>query len=76
MPLMNSALYEALIEAGVSEEKARKAAETLADYEALFVGLISDIQQIKRRIRMLIFFAAFIAGIVFLMFMVGAIWIG
>ena len=37
MLLMNSALYDALLEAGASEEKARKAAESVAEYETFWV---------------------------------------
>ena len=33
MPLMLSELYDALLEAGASEEKARKAAEAVAAYD-------------------------------------------
>lgn len=36
MALMLSSLYDALLEAGASEEKARKAAEEAASYEARF----------------------------------------
>jgi len=36
MPIMSSELYDALLEAGASEEKARKAAEAVAAYENRF----------------------------------------
>jgi len=39
MPIMSSELYDALIEAGASEEKARKAAEAVAAYENRFALL-------------------------------------
>jgi hypothetical protein len=39
MALMSSELYDALIEAGASEEKARKAAEAVAAYNARFATL-------------------------------------
>ena len=39
MPLMSSELYDALLEAGASEEKARKAAEAVAAYESRFAAL-------------------------------------
>ena len=39
MPVMSSELYDALIEAGASEEKARKAAEAVAAYDTRFAAL-------------------------------------
>ena len=39
MPIMSSELYDALIEAGASEDKARKAAEAVAAYENRFAML-------------------------------------
>lgn len=39
MPLMLSALYHALLEAGAGEEHARHAAEELAGYESRFAAL-------------------------------------
>jgi hypothetical protein len=33
MPLMSSELYDALLDAGASDEKARKAAEAVAGYD-------------------------------------------
>ena len=39
MPIMSSELYDALIEAGASEDKARKAAEAVAAYENRFALL-------------------------------------
>jgi len=39
MALMSSELYDALIEAGASEEKARKAAEAVAAYDTRFATL-------------------------------------
>ncbi len=39
MAMMISEVYDALLEAGASEEKARKAAETLAGYEKEFVDI-------------------------------------
>jgi len=39
MPIMSSELYDALLEAGASEEKARKAAEAVAAYENRFALL-------------------------------------
>lgn len=62
MPLMSSALYDALLDAGASEEKARKAAEAVAAYEARFTRLESDIAQIKWGIATLLVLVLFIAG--------------
>ncbi len=39
MPLMSAELYDALLEAGASEAKARKAAEAVAQFESRFAGL-------------------------------------
>jgi len=39
---MISEVYDALKEAGASEDKARKAAEVLANYESRFTRLESD----------------------------------
>lgn len=62
MPLMSSELYDALLEAGASEEKARKAAESVAGYEARFSTLENDIRQIKWGIGTLLVIVLFIAG--------------
>jgi hypothetical protein len=39
MALMSAELYDALLEAGASEEKARKAAEAVAAYDNRFAAL-------------------------------------
>ena len=44
---MLSSLYDALIDAGASEEKARKAAEEAAQYEARFTRLEADVSLVK-----------------------------
>jgi hypothetical protein len=67
MPLMNSELYDALLEAGTSEEKARKAAESVAEYETFFVYLESTILRIKWGISTLMVFV--------LLFIAGTVWI-
>jgi hypothetical protein len=67
MLLMNSALYDALLEAGASEEKARKAAESGAEYETFFVYLESTILRIKWGISTLMVFV--------LLFIAGTVWI-
>jgi hypothetical protein len=67
MPLMNSELYDALLEAGTSEEKARKAAESVAEYETFFVYLESAFLRMKWGIGMLI--------VAVLLFIAGTVWI-
>ena len=46
MPTMLSEVYDALLEAGASEEKARKAAEAVAQYDQRFAGLEQKIVQL------------------------------
>lgn len=65
MPLMSSELYDALLEAGASDEKARKAAESVAAYEARFANIERDIHQIKWGIGTMIVLMLFIAGKMF-----------
>jgi hypothetical protein len=50
MPLMISELYDALLEAGASEEKARKAAESVADYEAQFSRFENDMMHVRTNV--------------------------
>lgn len=47
MSTMISEVYDALKEAGASEEKARKAAEAIASYENRFTRLESDLALLK-----------------------------
>jgi hypothetical protein len=47
MPLMSSELFDALIEAGASDEKARKAAEAVAAFENRFADIRTDLAGIK-----------------------------
>ena len=47
MPTMLSEVYDALLEAGASEEKARKAAETVAAYENRFGKIETDLGILK-----------------------------
>jgi hypothetical protein len=47
MALMLSALYDALLEAGASEAKARKAAEEAAQYEARLASLDGRLQLLQ-----------------------------
>jgi hypothetical protein len=53
MPTMISEVYDALLEAGASEEKARKAAEAVAQYDQRFTGLEQRIVQLDRRMSLL-----------------------
>jgi hypothetical protein len=47
MATMISEVYDALKEAGASEEKSRKAAEAIASYENRFAHIESDLAVIK-----------------------------
>ena len=47
MSTMISEVYDALKEAGASEEKARKAAESVATYENRFARIESDLAVVK-----------------------------
>ena len=58
MTTMISELYEALIDAGASEEKAREAAKAIAEYEDRFSRIDSDLRILKWMV------AAILAGVV------------
>lgn len=47
MATMISEVYDALMEAGASQEKARKAAEALASYESRFSRVEADLLLLK-----------------------------
>ena len=47
MTTMISELYEALIDAGASEEKAREAARAIAEYEDRFSKIDLDLRTLK-----------------------------
>ena len=47
MAIMISELYDALLAAGAPEEKARKAAETLAGFENRFAKIETDLLVLK-----------------------------
>jgi len=47
MATMISEVYDALMEAGASQEKARKAAEALANYESRFSKIDADLLLLK-----------------------------
>jgi len=50
MPTMISEVYDALLEAGASEEKARKAAEAVAAYDQRFAVLETRIVELAGRV--------------------------
>jgi hypothetical protein len=50
MPLMLSKLYDALLEAGASESKARDAAEEAAMYEQRFAALDARMERVDGRV--------------------------
>ena len=43
MPLMNAELYDALLEAGATDDKARKAAEAVASFENRFTRIEAEL---------------------------------
>ena len=47
MPVMIAEVYDALREAGASEDKSRRAAEALAGFESRFVKLETDMTVLK-----------------------------
>lgn len=47
MATMVSEVYDALVEAGASQEKARRAAEAVANYESRFNKLEADMLLVK-----------------------------
>ena len=51
MTTMISELYDALKEAGASEEKARRAAEALASYDAQFAAVRQDIANVRSELK-------------------------
>jgi hypothetical protein len=53
MTTMITEVYDALLEAGASQEKARKAAEAIAGYETRFATLEMRLERMDGRITML-----------------------
>jgi hypothetical protein len=69
MSTMISEVYDALKDAGASEEKARKAAEVLANYESQFADIKNELTTIKGDINLLRWMLGFVlAGVVTLIF--------
>jgi hypothetical protein len=50
MTTMITEVYDALLEAGASQEKARKAAEAIAGYETRFAGLEMRLERMDGKI--------------------------
>lgn len=50
---MIAEVYDALIEAGASQEKARKAAEAIAGYESRFAGIEVRLERMEGKITLL-----------------------
>ena len=66
---MIAELYDALKDAGASEEKARAAAKTMAEYDSRFNKIDQDLSLIKAEITILKWMLCFlVAGMVFLLF--------
>jgi hypothetical protein len=66
---MIAELYDALKDAGASEEKARAAAKTMADYDSRFNKIDQDLALLKAEITILKWMLGFlVAGMVSLLF--------
>jgi hypothetical protein len=59
MATMIAEVYDALKEAGASEEKARAAATALASYENRFARLESQLVELQRRVSLLTWMVGF-----------------
>ena len=59
MPLMSSELLDALLDAGASEEKARKAAEAVAAYENRFAALDVRMLALEGKVTLLTWMVSF-----------------
>ena len=69
MSTMIAELYDALKDAGASEEKDRAAAKTMADYDSRFNKIDQDLSLIKAEITILKWMLGFlVAGMVSLLF--------
>jgi hypothetical protein len=69
MTTMIAELYDALRDAGASEDKARAAAKALADYDSRFNKVDQDLAMIKAEITVLKWMLGFlVAGMVSLLF--------
>lgn len=71
MSTMIAELYDALKDAGASEEKARAAAKTMADYDSRFNKIDQDLALLKAEMTILKWMLSFlVAGMVSLLFKV------
>lgn len=72
MATMIAEVYDALLEAGASQEKARKAAEAVAAYETRFAGRENRMTRLDERVNlvqwMVGFNIALTAGVLFKLF--------
>ena len=59
MTTMIAEVYDALIEAGASQEKSRKAAEAIAGYESRFAGIEVRLERVEGKITMLSWMVGF-----------------
>ena len=59
MTTMIAEVYDALIEAGASQEKSRKAAEAIAGYESRFAGIEGRLERVEGKITMLSWMVGF-----------------
>jgi ABC-type Fe3+-hydroxamate transport system substrate-binding protein len=59
MTTMIAEVYEALIEAGASQEKARKAAEAIAGYESRFAEIDRRLERLEGKITLLTWLVGF-----------------
>ena len=59
MPLMSSELLDALLDAGASEEKARKAAEAVAAYDNRFAALDVRMLALEGKVTLLTWMVSF-----------------
>lgn len=62
MTTMITELYDALVTAGAGEEKARKAAEAIAAYEARFAGIDLKLERIDGRLTLIQWMLALLMG--------------
>jgi hypothetical protein len=53
MPTMISEVYDALLDAGASDDKARKAAEAVAAYDQRFAGIETRLVELGGRVALI-----------------------
>lgn len=73
MPLMSGDLYDALLEAGASEAKARKAAEAVANYDQRFSSLEGKIETLRAQLLVEMAWIKWMIG-TNLVFTLGVLW--